>query len=194
MNEQLETSAHQIEDGAETIVAGARTGLGGLVTSARESGRRAAETVTRGKAPLATLSGLGLKLSAVSHRTTDRVLKQQTAMASNQLDLLAERLRAAADAGSLRELVARQVRLTPEQFARLGRDARESLAIIANGGSEARDVIRGSIGELTGRKPAPRRRAKAAKAATGAKRTAKKPARKKTARKTARKAAPAATA
>lgn len=194
MNEQLETSAQQIEDGAETLVDGARTGLGGLVTSARAGGRRAAETVVRGKAPLATLSGLGLKLSAVSHRTTDRVLKQQTTLAANQLDLLAERLRAAANAGSLRELVSRQVRLVPEQFARLGRDARESLTIIAAGGSEARDVIRGTIGELTGRTPAPRSRAKARKTPAGAKRAAKKPARKKTARKTARKAAPAATA
>ena len=192
MNEQLETSASQIEDGAETVARGARNGLEGLVTSARNGSQRAAETVARGKAPLAVLSGLGLKLSAVSHRTTDRVLKQQTALASNQIDLLAERLRLAASAESLRDLVSRQLRLTPEQFARLGRDARESLTIIANGGSEAREAIRGTIGELTGREKAPRRKAKAARAPARRKRASSKTAKKKAAKKATAKAAPAA--
>ncbi len=194
MNKQLENSAELIEDGAGEIAAGARAGLKGLVSSARDGGRRAAETVRGGKQPLNTLTGVGLKLSAVSHRTTERVLKQQTAMAANQLDLLAERINAAADASCLRDLVRRQIRLTPEQFSRLGSDARESFKILANGGSEAREVIRGAYGELTGKRPAPRRKAsKAASKAASTAKSAKKTARKK-AKKVAKKAKAAASA
>lgn len=151
MNSQIEASVDRIEDGAEEIVAGARGGVRGLITSARRGGERAADAVVKGKKPLATLSGVGLKLSAVSHRTTDRVLKQQTALASNQLDLIARRFKAAAAATGLRDLVADQVRLTPEQFRRLGLDARQSLSIIAAGGVEARDVVRDGLSELSPR-------------------------------------------
>lgn len=151
MNSQIEASIDQIEDGAEDIVAGARGGVRGLIVSARRRGERAADVVVKGKKPLATLSGVGLKLSAVSHRTTDRVLKQQTELASNQLDMVAARFRAAAGATGLKDLVAEQLRLTPEQFRRLGQDARQSLSIIAAGGSEVRDVVKGGLTELSNR-------------------------------------------
>jgi len=193
MNPEIEASLDRIEDGVSDLKAGARGGVHGLVTSARQRGRQAADRIARGKRPLEKLTGLGLALSAVSHRTTDRVLRQQTSLAANQLDLVALRLKRAAAATSFRDLLAGQVRLTPEQLGKLGRDARESFSILVEGGSDARDVIRKGFGELTGRKPARgRTRAASPKASAGkaagtgtAKKSA--PRRKKAAKKTARK-------
>jgi len=191
MNPEIEASLDRIEDGVFDLKAGARGGVHGLVTSARQRGRQAADRIARGKQPLEKLTGLGLALSAVSHRTTDRVLKQQTSLAANQLDLVALRLTRAAAATSFRDLLAGQIRLTPEQIAKLGRDARESLSIIVEGGSDARDVLKKGFGELTGRKT-PKGRTRTASQKPATRKTGKKtPAcRKKTAKKTARKPGP----
>lgn len=199
MNPEIEASLDRIEDGVSDLKAGARGGVHGLVTSARQRGREAAGRIARGKQPLEKLSGLGLALSAVSHRTTDRVLKQQTSLAANQLDLLALRLERAAAATSFRDLLTGQIRLTPEQLSKLGRDARESLSILVEGGSDARDVLRKGLGELTGRGTAKRGTGTAspapAKRKAGKKKTARrKKAAGKTARKVKRKTAAAPTA
>lgn len=199
MNPEIEASLDRIEDGVSDLKAGARGGVHGLVTSARQRGREAADRIARGKQPLEKLSGLGLALSAVSHRTTDRVLKQQTSLAANQLDLLALRLERAAAATSFRDLLTGQIRLTPEQLSKLGRDARESLSILVEGGSDARDVLRKGLGELTGRGTAKRGTGTASPAPATRKAGKKKTARRKkaagkTARKVKRKTAAAPTA
>ena len=187
MNPQIEKSLNRIEDGADDIAAGARGSVRGLVTSARQRGHQAAIRVAGSRKPLEDLSGIGLKISAVSHRTTDRVLKKQLELATNQLDLLALRLKKAADATGLRDLVATQLRMTPEQFRRFGQDARDALAIITAGGGEARDVIKGGLTDLTKRTRTTTRRAAPKKKSPARKKAARaKPAtRRKTAKKTA---------
>ncbi len=141
MNPQIEQSLNRIGNAAEGR-------MRAIVDGARHGSKRAANSIEKGKKPLKTLSGLGLKLSAVSHQTTDRVLKQQTQLAANQLDAVARRFESAASAKCLRDLVKKQIQLTPEQFASLSRDTRASIGIIADAGSEARDVVVGTFKEL----------------------------------------------
>jgi len=172
---------NQIEQSFDRLTSGARTSMQTLINTARNRGEQAAGRVRNGKKPLGTLSGLGLKLSAVSHRTTDRVLKQNTTLAANQLDVIADRFNSAANASCLRDLVKKQLRMTPEQVARFGSDAKDAISIVVKGGAEARDVVRASISEFG--RPVKARKAPARKA----------PARKKATRKTvAKKAAKAA--
>ncbi|MEQ8207867.1 MAG: hypothetical protein RIA65_16950 [Woeseia sp.] len=182
MNQPIEQSMDRISNAAES-------GLQSLVSGARQRSKRAAQSVAAGKKPLQTLTGLGLKLSAVSHQTTDRILKQQTALAANQLDMIAMRFESAADASCLRDLVKKQIRLTPEQLSRLGRDTKTSLGIVMNAGSEARDVVTGTIKSL--RKPRKATKSPARKAAKSAKATVAKASKsaKKTSKKVVKKAA-----
>lgn len=179
----------QIEQSIDRLTNGARSSVQSLIHTARNRGEQAAGRVRNGKKPLSTLSGLGLKLSAVSHRTTDRVLKQNTALAANQLDAIADRFNSAANASCLRDLVKKQLSMTPQQFARFGSDAKDALAIVVDGGVEARNVIRASISDFS--RPAKAKKAPARKKATrrkAAKKVAKKVAPKKTVvRKKARK-------
>ncbi|ANO51025.1 hypothetical protein [Woeseia oceani] len=178
-----------IEQSMDRIATAADSGLHSLVNGARQRSKRAAQRVTAGKKPLQALAGLGLKLSAVSHRTTDRILKQQTALTANQLDLIALRFESAADASCLRDLVKKQIRLTPEQLSRLGRDTRASFGIVLDAGSEARDVVADTLGSL--RKPRKVAKAPARKAAKTTKKTVAKASKsaKKTSKKVVRKAA-----
>ena len=98
MNLQIENSISRIFDQAISRYQA-------LLTGAREQTGKAAGRVVRGKKPVKTISKLSLKLTAVTHRTADKVLKQQAKMVENQIDAVAGRLRAAAESRNLRELV-----------------------------------------------------------------------------------------
>ena len=171
-----------IENAISRIADDARARYAELLRDARQKTEQAAGQVTRGKKPLKTISRLGLKLTAVTHRTADKVLKQNTKLVEHQIDAIAERLKAVADARDLRELVGTQVRMIPESASRMASDAREALNIVVGAGGEVGQILQGTAAELRGKSPATKARA------------AKKPARKKAARKTSRKSAPAKTA
>jgi phasin family protein len=122
------------------------------------------------------MSGLGLKLSAISHKTADKVLQQQTRLVEHQIDELAGRLKAVADARNVGDLVRTQIRLIPQNVSRLAEDTRGTLSIVATAGVEVRDVLKNTIAELRSvparRKPVARKtgakKASAPKAASKA--------------------------
>lgn len=188
----------RVETPITRIATEARGRYEAIVATARSRTEKAADRVVEGKKPVQTLSRLGLKLSAVSHRTADRVLKQQARMVEHQIDAVAHRLSAAAAARSLGELISAQVRLIPANASRFAEDTRETLAIVAGAGGEVRGLLADTVGEIRGRrraaakKPAaPRKKKAAARKATGkagVQKAARKPAAKKA---TAPKKAPA---
>jgi Phasin protein len=149
-----------------------------LVKGARQRTESAADRVALGKKPVKTITGLGLKLTAISHKTADQVLRQQTRLMEHQIDAVADRLKAAADAKNLRDLVRTQLRLIPQNLSRIAGDTRDTLNIVANAGMEVRDVVKSTIFELRGKAPSAkkssRKKARARKASPGtAKRKAK---------------------
>lgn len=156
----------RIKQSIDRIASEARTRYEQLLTSARARTEQAAGRISDGKKPLNTLTGLGLRLSAVSYRTTEKLLKQHTRLVENQLDTLALRLNKAADAGSVRELVGTQIKLLPEQLGRLAADTRASFTIVAKAGAEAGNVVSGTIKSFGSRAKAPARKKTARKTAT----------------------------
>jgi hypothetical protein len=116
----------------------------------RQQTGKAAGRVVRGKKPVKTISRLSLKLTAVTHRTADKVLKQQAKMVENQIDAVADRLRAAAESRNLRELVGTQIRLIPVNASQLAKDTRAALTIVAGAGSEVGGLVKNTVAELRG--------------------------------------------
>ena len=121
---------------------------------------QAAGRIRDGKKPVKTLSRLGVKLTDVSHRATAKVLKQQTTLVENQIDALAARLRTAAKADNLSDLVRGQIRLIPVNTSQFLTDTRASLAIVADAGGEVRQLLAGTVADLRGRGKAPAKAAK----------------------------------
>ncbi len=179
----------RIENEMSRIAEQARGRFSELVGGAQKGARQAATRVSRGKQPVKALSRVGLKLTAVGHRTADKILKQNTKMVENQIDAFASRLQAAASASDVRDLVETQVRLIPQNASRLVNDAREALSIVAGAGSEVRDLLAEAVdgvrtGASTNRKTetkavvrkapaseAPARKVRARKPATAAARS-----------------------
>ena len=143
-----------------------------IIHGAQQRAKDAATRVANGKKPVKTLSQLSLDLTAVSHRTTGKVLRQNTKLIEHQIDAVAGRFKAAADADSVRDLVGTQIRMIPQHAAMFVSDARDSLKIVASAGNEVKGLLQLTFNELRGHTP---RRAK----------TARKPAAKKTAKKRA---------
>ena len=186
----------QIENTISRIADEARGRFNKILKDARYQTQSAADAVSKGKGPVKTVSKLGLKLTATTHKTADKVLKQQTKMVENQIDEFASRLHAVAGATGLKDLVDTQVRLIPKHASRFVGDARETLTIIAGAGQEVGSLLKGTVAELRGVSKPVAKKAKAKKAKAAPKKTpakkvaAKKPAAKKAAPK---KAAPIVT-
>ena len=173
MNARVERSLSRIADEAKAR-------YDALLDGARHRTERAAGNVRKGKRPLKTLTKLGVDLSSLSHKTTAKVIRQQTKMMENQLDALASRLRTAAQARSLTDLVRDQIRLIPEDASRFAKDSRATLGIVADAGSNVRDLFGETASELrSAPRPAAKKKArrvakKKAKTVTSAKKRARK--------------------
>ena len=180
MNPQVERSLSRIADEA-------RDRYNTLMDNARSRTEKAAGRVRKGKKPVQTLSKLGVNLSKVSHSTTAKVLKQQGKMVEHQIDALATRLRTAAQAGSLRELLRDQVRLIPVNTSQFVTDTRASLSIVASAGGDVRELLAGTAAELRGKTSVPARsRTRTAKKAKSSAKPVAKAATKAPKRRTAR--------
>ena len=148
MNPRIENSFNRITDQA-------RDRYAAWLKSARNQTEQVAGQVRKGKRPVKTLSQLGIRLTGLSHRTTTKVLKQQTRLVEHQIDALAGRIRSAAHAESVRELVRVQVQLIPENASQFVTDTRAALSIVADAGTEVREILGGTISELRGKAEAP---------------------------------------
>lgn len=142
-----------IENPVSEIAQKARGRYEDAVKGARQRTEKAAGRVTKGKKPVKTISRLGIKLNGVTHQTANKLWKRQTKLVEKQIDALAGRLKAAADAEDLRDLVETQIRLIPENTARFADEAREAFKIVKDAGGEIREIMKDSVDELRGQKP-----------------------------------------
>ena len=149
----------QIENSISRIADEARGRYFELLKGALQQTESAAGQVIKGKGPVKTVSKLSLKISAVSHKTADKVLKQQTRMVEHQIDAIAARLHAAATAADIRDLVGTQFRLIPVNVSRFADDARATLSIVTSAGQEVGKLVKGTVAELRG-KAQPKKTAK----------------------------------
>ncbi len=141
----------QIENSISRIAEQARGRYFELLKGARSQTESVAGRVSKGKGPIKTVSKMGLKLTAVTHRTADKVLKQQTKMVEHQIDAIATRLHAAATATDVRDLVRTQFKLIPENASRFVGDARDTLSIVTSAGQEVGKLLKGTVAELRGK-------------------------------------------
>jgi len=166
----------QIENSISRIFDRALSRYQAVLMGARQQTDKAAGRVIRGKKPVKTISKLSLKLTAVTHRTADKVLKQQAKMVENQIDAFAGRLRAAAESRNLRELVGTQLGLIPVNVSQFAKDTGAALSIVAGAGSEVGGLVKNTVAELRGvavaSKPKATRKPKNAATTTAAKKKA----------------------
>ena len=172
-----------IDESIDRIAGRARGRYQSFIHGARSQTEQAAGRVRDGKKPVRTLSRLGVELTSISHRATSDIVKSQARMIENQMDALAGRLHNAAQADSLRNLVADQIRLIPANAAQFVEDTRSTFTVVKQAGGEVKQLIAGTVTEL--RQPKAKAAAKKAAKKPAARKVAKKPASRKATKKPA---------
>ena len=144
MNLKIEHTISEIADKARGRYEDALKG-------ARDRTEKAAGRVSKGKKPVKAISRFGIKLSDVSHRTVNKLWKQQTRLVEKQIDAVADHLKAASKSEDLKDLVKTQIDMIPEHTSRIADEARDAIGIVKGAGSEIRDIVKGTIDELRGK-------------------------------------------
>jgi|GEM_PF-2035631 len=164
---------NKIEQLADNLKAESRLFADRAIKGMRTAGLETAELLTRTKKPVHAFADTGLKLNALSHKTIEKVLKQQVAMLDDMIDGGAHRLETAARARTLRTLIDGQVAALPKTRDHAVKNAKKTVALARETGDAFGDLFKDVVVDIaSARKPAAGR--PAAKKAPGRKPAAKK--------------------
>jgi len=175
----------QVQNLFDNVVVRARDLADGTVDELRSVTLDAAGKVSGAKGSVHEFGARGLKLTEITYRYIEKLLKLQLKFVEASFDEGAKRLKTAANAESFTGLFKDQVELLPMTRERIMKNARETMGLVM----ETRDDVV-AVFKPVAKKPA--RKAPAKKAAKpAAKKVAKKAARKPAAKKAEPKAAEA---
>jgi len=134
------------------------------VERARSSVVQAAVLVEQLQQPLKTLTAAGIRLTALSQRYAERLLSLQGELIGGTLADSAKRLRKAAQASDVRQLLSVQLELLPATRERFAEELKQAAELVSDSGKDLRGLARDTYGALahpaaqrprkTARKPA----------------------------------------
>lgn len=138
----------QIQTAREQFQSRARDFRHAAVHAARGSVLGAAERVATAKQPIRTLAVAGQKLSDLSNRYFTQIFGQQAHTLEGVIEAGAERLKRAAQAQTLRDLLEQQRKLGVAGRDRLAEDFKATWKIATDTGNELRDLASETYAEL----------------------------------------------
>jgi hypothetical protein len=180
---------NRIEQIAGNLKAESRLMADRAIEGLRAAGLGTAGLISRTKTPVHTFADTGLKLNALSHKSIEKLLKQQVASLDDLIDGSARRFEMAARAKDVRTLVEAQISSLPKSREHAVKNARKTAAIVRDTGGAISELVKEAVEEISNARPG---RKPAARKATGRPAAKKKAAgRKPAARKASAKKAPA---
>jgi phasin family protein len=180
---------NKIEQIAGNLKAESRLLADRAIEGLRAAGLETAGLISRTKSPVHAFADTGLKFNNLSHKSIEKLLKQQVATIDDLIDGSARRLEMAARAKDVRAMLEAQISTFPKSRDHAVKNARKTVAIVRESGDALGDLLKEAVEEVVeeiqsvrpGRKPA-------AKKAAGRPRAKKAAARKPAARKVAARA------
>jgi phasin family protein len=149
------------------------------VRAARNATAKSAERIKALKDPIRAVSRSGVKLTAISHNTAERLIELQAQVVTSALTDAAVQLERAARAENVKDLVRGQSDVLRATRDRIVNDITQAVTILKDAGGDARKVATHTYASVTGKAEAATVAAKK-KAVRKAKRAVRKaPARKK---------------
>jgi phasin family protein len=173
---------NRIEQFADNLKSESRLMADRAVAGLRTAGLETAGLISRTKRPVHAVADTTLKLNALSHKSIEKLLKQQVKMLDELIDGSAGRIEMAAKAKDVKSLFEKQVSSLPKSRDHAVKNARKTMTLVRDTGDAFGDLFKDVVVDISsaGSKKAPAR-----KKTTAKKRTAKKAgAKKTTARKT----------
>lgn len=118
------------------------------VERARSSVVQAAALVEQLQQPLKTLTAAGIRLTALSQRYAERLLSLQGELIGGTLADSAKRLRKAAQASDVRQLLSVQLKLLPATRERFAEELKQAAELVSDSGKDLRGLARDTYGAL----------------------------------------------
>ena len=131
------------------------------VKAVRRATARSAERIKALRAPIRTVSRSGVKLTAISQSTAERLIEWQAQIVTSALTDAATQLERAAKAASARDILRDQADVLRATRERIVSDITEAVTILKDAGSETRKVATHTYASVTGKAEATAPRAKA---------------------------------
>lgn len=107
-----------------------------------------AEWVADRKEPIEVITEKTLKLNGISHESAARLVRQQALFIEGSVEAAARRLKTAAEADSLRNLIDGQIKLLPETRDRIVDDFRKTFAILSDTREDLGQLISETLSDL----------------------------------------------
>lgn len=176
---------NRIEKLADTVKAESRQLAHRAIKGLRTAGLETAEIITKTKKPVHAIADTGLKINNLSHKSIEKLVKQQVRAIDDLIDGSAERLEKAARARTVRTLVEGQISSLPQTRKHAVKNAKKTVTLVRETGDAFGDLFKDVVVDIsTARKPAAKKKtAGRRKAAVSKKAPGRKPAAKKTAAK-----------
>ncbi|NGX16825.1 phasin family protein [Wenzhouxiangella sp. XN24] len=182
---------NKIEQLADTLKTETRQLADRAISSMRSAGLETASFLAAAKGPVHSIADTGLKLNNLSHKSIERLLKQQVAALDDLIDGSTHRIEKASRAQTVRTMVDFQISTLPKSRDKAVTNARKTVAIVRDTGEAFGDLVKDVVVDISsankGRKPAAKKaagRPAKKKAATRKPAAKKASAKKTTARKT----------
>ena len=123
------------------------------LSTIREATIDTAELIRSGKSPIRKFADTGLKLNRITSKSVDKLVRNQVHFVEGTLDDGARRLKMAARAHNVRDLVGDQIATLPATRERTLGSARKTIDIIKLTGTDFRGVVTEVIGDIRGSAP-----------------------------------------
>jgi phasin family protein len=176
---------NRIEKLADTVKAESRQLADRAIKGLRTAGLETAGIIVKTKKPVHAIADTGLKFNTLSHKSIEKLVKQQVAAIDDLIDGSAERLEKAARARTVRTLVEGQISTLPQTRKHAVKNAKKTVTLVRETGDAFGDLFKDVVVDISSaRKPAAKKKAPGRKKAAASKKAAgRKPAAKKTAAK-----------
>jgi hypothetical protein len=194
---------NKIEKIADNLKTETRMIADRAIASMRTAGLETADLLTRTKRPVHAIADTSLKLNTLTHKSFEKIVKQQVAAIDDLIDGGVQRLETAARARTIKGLVDGQFASMPKARKHAVKNAKKTVALVKDTGDAFGDLFKDVVVDISsarkGAKPAAKKKAvgrpAGKKKAATRKAAARKPAAKKrVARKAPAKAAAASQA
>ena len=123
------------------------------LSTIREATIDTAELIRSGKSPIRKFADTCLKLNRITSKSVDKLVRNQVHFVEGTLDDGARRLKMAARAHNVRDLVGDQIATLPATRERTLGSARKTIDIIKLTGTDFRGVVTEVIGDIRGSAP-----------------------------------------
>jgi hypothetical protein len=140
---------NKIEKFADNVKAETRTIADRAIASMRTAGLETAGLLSRTKRPVHAIADTSLKLNALSHKSFEKMVKQQVAALDDLIDGSVHRIEMAAKAKSVKALVDGQISTLPKTRKHAVKNAKKTVALVKDTGDAFGDLFKDVVVDIS---------------------------------------------